>query len=185
MGGCVCQSERAREEGRRAQPAQPTQRDRTTSFRKQEERERQRETERECVCERARAQREEVAGADGACPVHSRGPPPVTGATAQLTPRLASSLAPHPPPRPSSSSRRASHGGRHRLRAVGRQVPPAGHPERGLSYPEARCGFPGDFRGWPPASSEEAPHAEQEDAGCAAPPFCQKQPRQSKGRRGR
>ena len=60
-------SERAREEGRRAQPAQPTQRDRTTSFRKQEEREteRDRERQRERACERARAQREEVGGPRG------------------------------------------------------------------------------------------------------------------------
>ena len=49
-------------------------------------------------------------------------------------------------------------------------MPRAGQPERGLSCPEVRCGFPGDFRGRPPASSQEAPHAEgEEDAGCAAP----------------
>ena len=48
VGVCLSEraSKRAREEGRRAQPAQPTQRDRTTSFRKQEERERERERER-------------------------------------------------------------------------------------------------------------------------------------------
>ena len=49
---CLSVRARAREEGRRAQPAQPTQRDRTTSFRKREERER------ECVCVREQGRSE-------------------------------------------------------------------------------------------------------------------------------